>query len=341
MNRTRTWLLPAPADILFLVVVVAAAFVLGAHAINADGDLPRHLRVGREILTHGLFFTDRFSWTMAGQPFVPYEWDSEVLYTLAHQVAGLPGVVALMAIAIGAGYFCLNLLLQRLGMDPLLAFGTSAAAAALGSIHWLARPHVFSLVFVVGVMWLLEAGRREGGKTGSVSLRGGSDRPDEAIGSPVNRRSRPASRVPRPVWAFLLFTLWANLHAGFLYGLVLIGFYLAGDLIALVLERHRADHRAAFKRHAWLFVAAAAGSCLNPRGPLTILHVAGYLRLDFLLDMTAEMRSPDFHRWYGREFLIALLLVLAALALARRRMRWPHLVVREGACVFFCSLREK
>ena len=308
MNRVRAWLLPAPADILFVVVVFAAAFVLGTHAISADGDLPRHLRVGREILKHGLFFTDRFSWTMYGHPFVPYEWGSEVLYTLAHRTAGLPGVVALMAIAIGAGYFCLNLLLQRLGMDSLLAFGTSAVAAVLGSIHWLARPHVFSLVLVVGVMWLLEAGRREGGKTGSVSL----DRP---IASGASRPRNDAAL------AFVLFAVWANLHAGFLYGLVLIGFYLAGDLIALVLERHRADHRAAFRRHAWLFVAALAGSCLNPRGPLTILHVAGYLRLDFLLDMTAEMRSPDFHRWYGRMFLLALLLTMGALATVRRRMR--------------------
>ena len=134
--------------------------------------------------------------------------------------------------------------------------------------------------------------------------------------------------------AFALFAVWANLHAGFLYGLVLIGFYLAGDLVALLLERHRADYRMALRRHAWLFGAAVAGSCLNPRGPLTILHVAGYLRLDFLLDMTAEMRSPDFHRWYGRVFLIALLLVLAALALVRRRMRWPHLVVLLGTTAF-------
>ena len=114
MSHRGTYLLPSPADTIFLTVIVAAAFLRGTVAINTDGDLARHLRVGSEILSHGLFFTDRFSWTMAGQPFVPYEWGSEVLYTLAHRMAGLPGVVALMAIAIGAGYLCLNLLLQRL-----------------------------------------------------------------------------------------------------------------------------------------------------------------------------------------------------------------------------------
>ena len=139
----RSWLLPAPADLVFVLTLFAAAVLRGWQMINTDGDLGRHLRVGREILAHGLFFTDKFSWTMQGQPFVPYEWGSEVLVALAHRMAGLPGVVALTAIVIALAYFCLNLFLQRLGVDPLLAFGTTVAAIILGAAHWLARPHVW------------------------------------------------------------------------------------------------------------------------------------------------------------------------------------------------------
>lgn len=163
MSRGRSWLLPAPADISFMLVAFAAAVLRGWQTINTDGDLGRHLRVGREILAHGLFYTDRFSWIMQGQPFVPYEWGSEVLFALAHRAAGLPGVVAMTAIVIALAYFCLDLLFQRPGVDPLLVFVSTIAAAILSAPHWLARPHVFSLVPVVGVMALVErAGRLDG-----------------------------------------------------------------------------------------------------------------------------------------------------------------------------------
>jgi hypothetical protein len=289
---------------------VAAAVVLGARALNSDGDLGRHLRVGREILAHGLFFTDRFSWTMAGTPFVPYEWGSEVLYALAHSAAGLPGVLVLMAVVIAAAYFCLNLLLQQLGMDPLLAFGTSLVAGVAGSIHWLARPHVFSLVAVVGVMALLEVTSRQ------------------------SRAAKPATRDPRLLVTLLLFALWANLHGGFLLGLILICFYVVGDAIAMLLERHRRDHAQALKRHLLILCAALVGMSLNPVGPRLLTHLTGWLGNSWLVNMTNEYRSPDFHALYGRLFLVLLLLVLAAVALVRRRMSWPHLIVLLGTTAF-------
>lgn len=295
--------LPSPADVTFVLTFTAAAVVLGSRAINSDGDLARHLRVGRELLAHGLFFTDRFSWTRAGTPFVPYEWGSELLYTLAHRAAGLPGVLVLMAATVAASYFLLNLLLQRLGVDPLLAFGTSLAAGLAGSLHWLARPHVFSFLGVVGVMAVLETEGRE------------------------SRVAGHESRDPRLLLTFLLFALWANLHGGFLYGLVLIGCYLAGSVVSLLLEQEREPCRAAVKRYALMLGAALAGTCLNPVGPRLLTHLTGWLGETWLVNMTNEYRSPDFHALTGRIFLLLLLLVIVALALVRRRMPWAHLAV--------------
>jgi hypothetical protein len=312
MTRRRSWLLPAPADIVFGLTLLSAAVLRGWQMINTDGDLGRHLRVGREILAHGLFYTDRFSWTMQGQPFVPYEWGSEVLFALARRAAGLPGVVVMTAIVIAASYLCLMLLLQRLGVDPLLAFVTSVAAAILGAPHWLARPHVWSLASVVGVVALLESS--------VVSHRPSSDR-------------GPTTDSRRLLLTLLLFAAWANMHGGFLFGLVLIGFYIVGDGIALVLER-RAEDRVALVRHASLLGVALLGSCTNPVGPRILTHVMGYLGKAWLVDMTVEYRSPDFHGAYGREFLVALTLAILALALVRRRMAWPQLVAFLGTTAF-------
>jgi hypothetical protein len=233
------------------------------------------------------------------------------------------------AIVIALAYFCLYLLLHRLGVDLLLAFGTTIAAVILGAAHWLARPHVWSLVAVVGVVWLLETVRRLDGWTAG----GLAGKAEASTGHLPNRPTvQPSSRL---VFAtLLLFAAWSNLHGGFLFGLVLIGFYVAGDGIAMVLERGKLEHRAALLRHASLLGAALLGSCINPVGPRILPHVMGYLGKNWLVDMTIEYRSPDFHGAYGREFLVVLLLSALVLALVRRRMSWPHIVAFLGTTAF-------
>lgn len=287
----KSRILPAPADIVFILMLFSASVLRGWQAVNTDGDLGRHIRVGETILERGsLFYEDLFSWTMAGRPFVPYEWLSEVLYALAHRAAGIAGAIALTALVIGGSCLLLYLLLRRLGVDPLLGFLTVVAAGLVGAFHWLARPHVFTFAGTVALLWLLEA---------------------------------PGRRAA--IMAFGLFALWANLHGGFLFGLVLIGMYLAGDLFG---------SRELMSRHGALLGAALLGSMVNPAGPALLAHVTGYLGQTFLVDATLEYRSPDFHGWIGRTFLAMLLAMIAALALVRRPLPARWLVVVLGTTAF-------
>jgi hypothetical protein len=299
--------------VIFGITLAVATIVRGWFAINTDGDLPRHLRVGSEILSHGLFFTDKFSWTMQGQPFVPYEWGSEVLYTMAHRAAGLPGVILLMGVALAAAYALLYLLMVKLGMDPLLAMLTSIAAAAAGSFHWLARPHVFSYGAVVVLVWLMES---------------------SVFGRRSSRSGRLKTDGRRLFLVLPLFSIWANLHAGFLFGLVLIGMYLVGDVLERWVPLSSERRPSRIKGDALLLGAALVGTCINPSGPGVIVHVASYFQKGWLVDITNEMQSPDFHAIIGRSFLLLLLVCLAVLARARRRPSWQHLIVFLGTTAF-------
>ncbi len=288
----RRFALPSPADVVFILFLLSVTLLRGHQAINTDGDLGRHIRVGETILAEGgLFDTDRFSHTMAGQPFVPHEWLSEVLFAAAHRLAGLPGALVLTGIVVAAAYALALLFLQRSGVDPLLAFATAIAAGVLGAVHWLARPHVFTLLGAVATLWLLERGGRRA-----------------------------------PLAAAGIFALWANLHGGFLYGLVLIGLYLAGDALEVRWGHGRAHWVGRLRQHGLFLAGALAGTLLNPSGPGLLPHVAGYLGKGYLVDNTAEYQSPDFHALYARIFLVAVLGVLAALALAGRRPAFPRLV---------------
>lgn len=80
--------------------------------------------------------------------------------------------------------------------------------------------------------------------------------------------------------------------------------------------------------------AAVAGCCINLTGPAILPYMMGYLGETWLVDMTVEYRSPDFHGAYGRKFLVALLPVTLVLALVRRRLSWPHLVTVVGTTAF-------
>jgi hypothetical protein len=288
----RRFALPSPADVVFILFLLSVALLRGHQAINTDGDLGRHIRVGETILAEGgLFYTDRFSHTMAGQPFVPYEWLSEVLFAAAHRLAGLAGALVLTGIVVAAAYALVVLFLQRSGVDPLLAFATAIAAGVLGAVHWLARPHVFTLLGAVATLWLLERGGRRA-----------------------------------PLVALGIFALWANLHGGFLYGLVLIGLYLAGDALEIRWGHGRAIWIGRLRQHGLLLAGALAGTLLNPSGPGLLAHVVGYLDKGYLVDGTAEYQSPDFHALYGRIFLVVVLGVIVALALSGRRPAFPRLV---------------
>lgn len=289
----RPWL-PTPADVLFLVFGVLGPVLAGGALLNADGDVARHIRLGEWMIeARAVVERDLFSFTRAGEPFLDFEWLSQVVYAAAHRAGGLPAVAAFAGLLLGAAYALLYRFLRGQGVDPLLALGATALGAFCGTLHWIARPHLFSILATVLLLALLE---------------------------------RPGRRRLVPI--ALLFALWANLHGGFLFGLILIALYAAGDAAESWLDR---DARTAWRRrlrdHAAALVVAASATLANPAGPRLLAHVASFFGDDVVLDATVEFRSPDFHEPNTWPLLLALLLVLAALALRRGRPPLPWLLV--------------
>lgn len=286
--------LPSPSlpDLLFVLLALLVPLGLGKRLLNSDGDLGRHLRVGEYVLGHGLLYRDAFSFTKFGQPFVGYEWLSEVTVAGVYRLGGLPAVSVACGLLIALTYALLTRWLLARGVDPLLAYLTSILAAVLGSFHWLARPHLFTMLFVAILMSRLE-------------------RDDKGA----------------PPWGYLpLFAFWANLHGGFLFGLVVIGVYVVGDLAEAALS---SDARRVWVERARRDGAALGfgvlGTFLTPYGLELPRHVLGWFRMRYVIDNTMEYMSPDFHSLGGRFILGVLLLLVASLAVSRRRPTWPRL----------------
>ena len=84
----RTFLIPSIPDLVFVglacLQVAAASMIL----LNRDGDLPRHIAVGKVMLdSGGLMREDFFSHTAYGQPFLAYEWLSQLIFATVYEFA--------------------------------------------------------------------------------------------------------------------------------------------------------------------------------------------------------------------------------------------------------------
>jgi hypothetical protein len=286
---------PSLFDIIFIIWVVVIPVGFGNRLINSDGDTARHLRLGEMILAQGgLPRTDTFSFTMAGKPFIAFEWGSEAVFALAYRAAGLAGVTVLAGLVLALTYALVARFLIRRGGDPLLAYFVSMAAAVLSAAHWLARPHLFTMLAVVLLLDLLE---------------------------------RPGRQRHWPY--FVLFVMWANLHGGFFFGCVTIGIYLTGDLLEgwFAAGERRAEWLDRARHHATALGVGLAASLVNPNGWRNLAHVAGFFGNSAILRQTQEFMSPDFHTINGKLFLLMLLAVVATFALTRRRPTMPVLLL--------------
>lgn len=307
---------PSIPAISFIIWWLVASLVFPARMLNSDGDLLRHIGHGEWMLTHhALVRHDPFSWTMAGQPFVGFEYGSQLIYALVHRAAGLAGVTIFAGLLIATAYALLARFLLSRGVDALLTYLVTVAAAVLGAVHWAPRPHLFTLLLVVILLPMVDS-RRE------------------------TRGASPESRVPSPWTALPLFAIWANLHGGWVFGLVLIGIYLAGHALEWLLKHDRPAEMAEMRRLATLLGAGFLGTLINPRFLALHRHVFGFFGDRWLLDNTQEFLSPDFHQITGKLFLLALLGLITALALVRKRPSGPHLLVILAMTYFVLNARR-
>jgi hypothetical protein len=255
---------------------------------NGDGDVGRHIRVGTEILaSRSIPRVDLFSHTMEGQPFIPYEWLSEVWFGGAHQLAGLAGVAVLTAALFAGAVGLVYVTMVRLGLPRILALIFGFVGLVMQAIHLLPRPHMFTTLFAAAFCLVLLEARR-----GAVR------------------------------WLYALppiMLVWANAHGGFLIGFILLFLFL-GDAAL----RARRDPDCAAGRLLRGLVASGAicfgASLLTPAGWALWAHTIGYLRLEYLVDNTDEYRSPDFHDALIKSFLGALLFGTCVLAWLRSRV---------------------
>src|SRR5580698_4254178 len=239
---------------LWVGIGVYALFLLAGNRLLIDPDTMWQITVGQWILDHhAVPQTDVYSFTMRGQPWISTQWLAQVLYAKTYAVAGWSGPVVLAATAIAATFALLTKFLTRhFSESTTLVF--VAAGLALSVPHLLARPHVLAMPMMVA--WV-------GGLIAAA-----------------DRRGAPS------YWLLPLMALWANLHGGFVFGLVLIA------PVALDAVWSAAPHlrKSLALRWAAFAVAALAAGCCTPYGWDSLLASQKILELGSALPLIMEWK---------------------------------------------------
>jgi hypothetical protein len=277
---------------MLFIATFLAVIGLGPRMLNIDGDLGRHLTIGESILeTRSIPTQDLFSHTMSGEALTPHEWLAQLIFAIANRTGGLDGVVILCALLIAITF---SLLFRqcslRCGM-PLVGLGFAILASAAASLHWLARPHLFTLFFVV--LW---TGELEGMRIG----------------------------VHQRWWTFPLMMLaWVNLHGAFIAGFMIWGVYLVGLLVEYWVRNGSLDRQLEGTQIFALFMFAGASSfaasLINPVGWRLWETSLGFLRNRYLVGHTMEYLPPDFHAAGAWPFLLMILLSILLFGVSTTR----------------------
>lgn len=265
-----------------------AAFVLCLGPIF-NPDIPWHLAAARRIVeTRSIPRADFLSWTKAGRPWIDFEWGAQLIFYGLERTGG----VAALWLFKASAFFCLGLILAallRLWKLPIFWVALAVPVfirALLPSID--IRPELFSLLLFSIQFYALEKKR-----LGLLRA------PDKAV---------LAAQVA-------LYSLWANLHAGFPMGLVLCALYGAAEYV-------RPDGRGSRASALAWAAAGLLGTVINPYGVWLYSMLWDHVRqMSVLHHLIIEWGEPNFVNAFEYGYWAMILFSYAGFILSWARRR--------------------
>jgi hypothetical protein len=247
-------------------------FLVNSSGLLNDSDTYWQIAVGQWILDHGsLPRVDVYSFSMPGDAWISSSWLAQILYAVSYNLAGWTGPIVVAAGAIAATFALLAHILER-RIPSIYATLVALAAMVLSTPHFLARPHVLAMpVMVAWAHGLMTASEQ---------------------------------RQPPSFWLLPLIALWANLHGGFVFGLVLVGAFA----IDALWNAEPLQRKPLALRWVAFGLAALAACCFTPYGWESILASRKILDLGELLRLISEWAPADFGKFSAFELTILALI---------------------------------
>ena len=298
---------------IFSFPAMLATFLVGrvfyeARAFFVDPDLWWHIKNGQNILaTHRWPTTDPYSFTVAGTPWLSYEWLGDVLFGAVARYGGLVGLFVLLMVLASAVMLALYGYGTIRSGNSKAGFVASALLCSLAFASFNLRPQMLGYLFLVLTLIALE--RFYQGKQ-------------------------------RALW-FLpaLFLVWINTHGSWVIGLGVILVFLASGLIEF--RYGGIETRLwSFKERIRLelvFLLCLAAIPLTPYGAQLAAYpfsVASSLPLN--VANIQEWQSMPFNLPGGKLFLAFVLAFFVAQMVFQFTWRLSEVVLVLGGVVMAC-----
>ncbi len=276
---------PRTAD-LFRMLLFLSIFAMALRT-PIDTDMWWHLAAGRYSLVLRPLKFDLFSHTAEGLSWMNHSWLSQHFFYGLYKFGGLQAIALATASIVTLTFF---ILWPGRGNPYVEGFSLLLAALAF-SPAWTPRPHLFSFLAFAIVLRCVEKlrGRRE------VLL------------------------------LFLTFMLWANLHGGFVAGLLLLFLSFAGNLADSLFFRNPEAGRKA-RLLALILPLSILAVCFNPWGPELLLYPVRTLTIKTLQAYIQEWSSPDFHLLSNHPAIWLTAAVMLVMAFSGMPPRWADLL---------------
>lgn len=259
----------------FLLLLLVQLFNIALRP-TLDPDMWWHLRTGELIWQSGIPRQDPFSFTVPAHEWITHEWLSQVFMWTIYRVGGLTGLAIVFAALAALSFW----LVYRCSDGPpypaalLVILAALVAAPSLG-----VRPQAFTVLMTAVFVHVIER---------------------------VRKRQLGAQAM---LWLPAVTLLWANLHGGYLFGIVLLIAYAAGDgLAALAPKCGTALPRPALRILPMVVAASAAAAVVNPNGWEIWRYPFDTVGSTPMQANIVEWRSPDFHlyKYWPFAFMIGL-----------------------------------
>lgn len=267
---------------IFILAITIIIICSGTFKINSY-DAWWHLTYGKVIYSKGDIPTqDQFSFSAEGTPRINPEWLFQLVSYIFYLFSGISGLIMFKVLVILLSVLIVTkYLLDQESIPKPLAFLVLLPFLLAGQERYLVRPEIITLCFTLLMIYGLF------------------------------RPSFDLHKINKSWWFPLLFALWANFHAGFIVGIVILGLFIIGRTLDTLRREKRLPEK--FSTNLIIYGICILFTLINPwiykiwKVPfsLTSLHQTGVFR-------NAEWVTPTlkYHWLFYITLLITLLILI-------------------------------
>ena len=296
-------------NIFIILLFICSVFSFALTPIRSDNDVWWHVKTGK-IITENRFSLpkhDILAYTSESILWHNHEWLAQVVFYSAFglgdgtEQGGFRMVILLTALLLVVACGLVAALTWRETGSVPIAILAGLLALLLSRRTIYPRPPLFSYALFAGWLFLLR----------------------EAATGRIKRR-----------WLWVLPVVmipWANLHGGFILGIIAIGAYLAADIWKILVQWRSATgwRETNVVMNTAILVACLAASLINPYGYNLYLLPGRVMSDTLLVRIIPELHSPDFFYTLAFEALL-LFLVASGFILKKKVVTLP-----EGLLIIF------